>query len=124
MTDRKCGGQCCENFYLPRPAEFYWESYEKWLNEGKKEFEDIDIIGPMIIPLYPVDPKKPEGEWRYTCKHWDKETTLCKIYDKRPQMCKDYPYASPCTFCSWTNQEFIDEREKNLKPAGGMSFPK
>lgn len=116
-----CDGSCCERFFLPLKPDEVWSYYEEYLRgEREDKHADIKLIGPMVIPL---DDEGLDGEdakrgfW-YTCKHWDKDTRLCKIYEFRPKMCRDYPYISPCVYCGWVNEEYIEEQKEKLLPPG------
>ena len=109
-----CNGTCCERFVLPFSFEEFQKSYELCKATGKKRWGQIDIIGPMLIPLddrkpvdwNPADNKKfgkredgtPMTHFHYTCKHFDKETRLCGIHETKPKMCSDYNYGNSCNY--------------------------
>lgn len=114
----KCNGSCCERFFISSsPAE---------LNERASKNDptvDIDIqqIAAMVIPIEEAKGEGVPGYW-YTCKNWDTETRLCTIYETRPQMCRDFPYMDPCINCGWENQEYIEEKNASVLPAGKMAL--
>lgn len=66
---------------------------------------EIYLIYPMLIFLgeFHYDSCNPKRRYKhtsyhYTCKHYDKKTTLCTIYEHRPLMCRRYPNGQPCPF--------------------------
>ena len=87
-----CNGNCCERFILPHSYDYMQKSYAACMEARKNPKEkpsarflkDIEVIGPMLIPLEdgkPVDWDPPTGKklehnelrYHYTCKHFDKK---------------------------------------------------
>ena len=116
-TEFICNGDCCSRFFLPLPPEEMWKKYQEFIMSGIEKFEDIAIIGPMLIP---IEPDKEKGWW-YTCKHWNTESKLCEIYEKRPRMCALYPYGDECTYC-YSTCGTVKKTQKDALPAGPISI--
>jgi Fe-S-cluster containining protein len=94
-----CIGLCCSAFNL------YGESQEDYIIEGIKGNEESKFIGDMLIFQGWDGENK---DWPiYTCKYWDKESTLCTVYDKRPSMCRTYPDGEECGWegCHYTGRD-------------------
>ena len=96
-----------------------------YLEEIVKVDPEIHIIFPMLIYLgycdfNPCNPRKKleMKSHHYTCKHYDKKTTLCTIYEHRPLMCRRYPNGEPCPFPNCEipgNKKRLQEQRKREK---------
>ena len=120
LKDNPCTGQCCEKFWLPYSPEELREYYVKIYKYKETDplfYAELEQIAPMVIYIGPTE--NGNGHW-YTCKWYDKETTMCTIYEVRPDMCRNYPYDQACEYCGWENEEF---QQREVLPAGGISAP-
>jgi Fe-S-cluster containining protein len=114
MADR-CTGHCSRCFWFNATPEELREDHERWLAGGPNRFEDIDILGPMLIPVgddFPREPlredlPRPEPDpWIrghfYRCRY-QLPNGDCGIYEIRPRMCREYPSDGLCRLvdCTW-----------------------
>lgn len=117
----KCTGHCCEDFMMPmtigerkrmreaRIAKTTWtndkgELQAKYYNDDP--FVSNEFLEDMLISLGTGT----QGEARFTCRHFDKETRLCGSYNHRPWFCHAYP-GGPCiehaaSGCTFKNQPY------------------
>ena len=100
-----CIGLCCSQFTLNG------DSQEDYVVEGLKGVVESKFVGNMLIfqgfAGEPGDGGE-ESDWPlYTCKYWDKETTLCTVYNQRPSMCRTYPDGEECGWegCHYTGRD-------------------
>lgn len=112
MSSIKCGGFCCERFCTHwSPSE--WQDWadaikngaHEWVDDKGKSWgignerhqKDVLHTADMLILLETdethVNPEnyRINGQFYYTCKHFNKETRLCNDYKNRPLMCSGYP---------------------------------
>lgn len=107
----RCTGHCCKDFYLPfAPIQLAHETKKLAIGKSRYEAKDFEKISKMLIFLRTNHNKRRARavggfEYRYTCKHFDRETGNCMNYENRPRMCSDYPYGGKCTYRGCTLQE-------------------
>ena len=102
VTD--CKARCCEAFHINLHTL-------QVLAKEPEKVKDGPYIKDMLIWLsYDEATKRhrtwkgfehwvpEEGEFYFTCKHWDPETRLCMDYENRPEMCKNTGVIKPCSF--------------------------
>ena len=117
----RCTGHCCRAFTLPVGMAELQEDYQTYLEwskdstKKKPRWQDIGIIGPMVIPLgvghwdsvkEVLQPLKIQdgGRYQYSCKHFDSVAGNCTNYEGRPTMCRNYPYESVCQYAKCTRK--------------------
>jgi Fe-S-cluster containining protein len=101
-----CGGECCKRFILNySPKELKKLIKSSW-NTAIGFAEGASVPEDMFVYLgeFNWDPAEPERKYEtkvhhYTCKYWDKETTLCTVYAKRPRICRLYPDNDRGDYC-------------------------
>jgi Fe-S-cluster containining protein len=127
----RCTGDCCKAFILNISYDAMWRSrqakvrHEKYgtpLPEDHVDYQDVDIILPMvrylgeftINPIFGRDYGDPVS--LYTCKNL-RANGDCKIYETRPEMCRTYPEGGLCIYpgCTWSKEDqeaqFAEDRQ-------------
>lgn len=95
MSESRCTGHCCRNFWLPfDPAGLRFEAKKARIGKSRYIACEVLKVEAMAIPIRPAQ----NTGWRYTCKHHDPVTGDCQNYAERPRMCSDYPYGKPCSY--------------------------
>lgn len=101
-----CTGQCCDDFRFPRaPADV--ETVLAVLDDYDwSEMPDVPFIANMLIF---IEKRDGDGNYRYTCKHYDRASKKCLEYENRPGLCKGFPYGRACTYCGYTEEKQPEE---------------
>ena len=88
-----CKSECCKRFTLPESYTTLKKAYNKWRKSetDESQFEDIDLIFPMLLPLDEGKVQKAADYskfYTYKCKHLVEGK--CSIYTIRPKMCRGF----------------------------------